>query len=46
MHDQYGIAGTTAPEFRFDRWLDNVDGDFAVAQIAAHPFYHQEPADK
>jgi peptide-methionine (R)-S-oxide reductase len=33
MHDQYGIAGTTAPEFRFDHWLDNVEGDVRIADI-------------
>jgi peptide-methionine (R)-S-oxide reductase len=33
MHDQYGIAGQTAPEFRFDHWLDNVDGDLRIADI-------------
>lgn len=33
MHDQHGIAGQTAPEFRFDQWLDNVEGDLRIADI-------------
>ncbi len=33
MHDQYGIVGHTAPEFRFDHWLDNIDGDLKIADI-------------
>ena len=33
QHDQYGIAGQTAPEFRFDDWLDNVNGDLRIADI-------------
>lgn len=33
MHDQYGIAGTVAPEFRFDQWLDNVDGSLRIADV-------------
>lgn len=33
MSDQYGITGQTAPEFRVDQWLDNVDGDLRIADI-------------
>lgn len=33
MHAQYGIAGQPAPEFRFDHWVDNVDGDLRIADI-------------
>jgi peptide-methionine (R)-S-oxide reductase len=33
MHDQYGIVGHTAPEFRVDQWLDNVEGDLRIADI-------------
>jgi peptide-methionine (R)-S-oxide reductase len=33
MNDLYGIVGETAPEFRFDQWLDNVDADLRIADI-------------
>ena len=28
-----GIAGQIAPEFRFDNWLANTDGDLKIADI-------------
>ena len=33
MNEQLGIAGQTAPEFRFEDWLDNVDGNLLIADI-------------
>jgi hypothetical protein len=33
MYDHYGTAGQTAPEFRFEDWLDNADGDLRIADI-------------
>ncbi len=33
MHEQLGIAGQTAPEFRFENWLDNVHGKLLIAEI-------------
>ena len=28
-----GIVGQIAPEFRFDNWLANTDGDLKIADI-------------
>lgn len=39
MNDQYGIAGLAAPEFRFDQWLDNTDGDLKIADITEPVIY-------
>ena len=33
MHEQLGIAGQTAPEFRFEDWLDNADHNLQIADI-------------
>ncbi len=39
MHEQFGIAGQTAPEFRFENWLNNVivdvngNGNLRIAGI-------------
>ena len=35
-----GIAGQIAPEFRFDNWLANTDGDLKIADIEAVSYTH------
>lgn len=34
MHEQLGIVGQSAPEFRFENWLDNVGGELLLGTDA------------